>query len=183
MIKNKDDKRIRRTKRSIHEALLELIQEKAVTRITTTELCLKAEVNRNTFYAHYATPEDVLAELEQEFLDDLSLILENTYEEGNVTISMCSAIDASRERWLALWHGDPEVLGRAVDLCCERALAHWDSEGIPNKEDGALFLRFITRGATGLVGDWLDGGCRVPPEQMSATIDRFVNEGRSAINH
>ena len=89
MIKNKDDKRIRRTKRSIHEALLELIQEKAVTRITTTELCLKAEVNRNTFYAHYATPEDVLAELEQEFLDDLSLILENTYEEGNVTISMC----------------------------------------------------------------------------------------------
>ena len=125
----------------------------------------------------------MLAEVEQEFPDDLSCLLEGTFEKGNVTLSMCKAIDASRERWLALWHGDPELLGRAVDLCCERALAHWDSEGIPNKEEGALFLRFITHGATGVVGDWLDEGCRVPPEQISATIDRFVGEGRDAIKH
>ena len=183
MAKGKDDKRVRRTKRAVREALLRLIQDKPVTRVTTTELCAEADINRNTFYAHYATPEDVLAEVEKEFLEDLALLLEDTYEEGKATLSMCRAIDTSRERWRAIWNGNPEIISKAVDLCCERALEHWDSEGIPSKGEGKLFLRFITRGATGLVGDWLDEGCRVPPEQMSATIDRFVNEGRRAINH
>ena len=83
--------RVRRTKRAIRDALLRLIQEKPVTRVTTTELCAEADINRNTFYAHCATPEDVLAEVEKEFLEDLALLLEDTYEEGKATLSMCKA--------------------------------------------------------------------------------------------
>ena len=86
MAKGKDDKRVRRTKRAVREALLRLIQEKPVTRVTTTELCAEADINRN-----YATPEDVLAEVEKEFLEDLALLLEDTYEEGKATLSMCRA--------------------------------------------------------------------------------------------
>ena len=36
MAKNKEDKRVRRTKRAIREALLRLIQDKPVARVTTT---------------------------------------------------------------------------------------------------------------------------------------------------
>lgn len=181
MARGKDDKRVRRTKRAIREALLRLIQDKPVARVTTTELCAEADINRNTFYAHYSAPEEVLAEVEEEFLNEISSMLEETYEDGEFTLSMFKAIDASRERWRAIWHGDPDLLGRAVDICCERALAHWDSEGMPNKGEGALFLRFITRGASGVVGDWLDEGCRTSPEQMSALVERFVFDGRRAI--
>ena len=176
-----NDKRVRRTIRAVREALLRLIQKKPVVRVTTTELCAEAGINRNTFYAHYSAPEEVLAEVEKEFLDEVTSTLEQTYDDGVVTLSMLREIESNRERWRAIWHGDPDLLGRALDLCCERALTRWDSEGITNKEEGALFLRFITRGSTGIVGDWLDEGCRTSPEQLSELIERFVFDGWHAI--
>jgi len=157
------------------------MQDKPVTQVTTAELCREADINRNTFYAHYATPEDVFAEVEEELLEELSDMLEEGYEQGLVTVSMCRAIDASRERWRAVWHGNPRMLERALDMCCERALAHWDAEGVTDVAEAALFLRFVTRGTSGVVGGWLDDGCRMSPEELSALIDRFVFEGRQAI--
>ena len=177
-----DDKRVLRTKKALHEALLALIQTKHVSRVSTTELCRAANVNRNTFYAHYSTPEDVLKEIEDAFLDDLSRMLEESYDQGQVTLTMCRAIDSKRDEWHALWEGDPHLIERAIDLCCDLALAHWNQEGTIPADDGALFLLFITRGASGVVGKWLEEGCRVAPDQMSALIDRFVAEGLRAVS-
>jgi hypothetical protein len=94
---------------------------------------------------------------------------------------MCRGIDEGRERWRALWQGDPRLIERAIDRCCEFALERWVTEGLDDADDGELFLRFITRGASGVVESWLEGGCRMPPEQLSALIDRFVLEGRRAL--
>ena len=181
LVKN-DDKRVRRTKKAIREALLKLIQDKPISRVSTSELCREADINRNTFYAHYSTPEDVLSEIEDEFLGDLSTLLEDTYEAGEVTLAMCRAIDSKREHWHAIWKGDPHLIERAIDMCCEMALSRWGMDGSVNMGDGALFLRFITRGASGVVGGWLEDGCRMPPEQMSALIDRFVRDGQRTIS-
>lgn len=186
MVAKAEDKRIRRTKKAIREALLRLMQTKPVARVTAAELCREADINRNTFYAHYSTPEDVLAEIEDEFLTDLVDMLESTYAEGGVTLAMCKEIDNNRERWRSMWHGHPELLSRALDVCCERTLAHWDDENLAGADEEklleeALFLQFVTRGASGVVGTWLDDGCRIPPEQLSALIDRFVLEGQRGV--
>jgi AcrR family transcriptional regulator len=181
MVAKAEDKRVRRTKKAVREALLRLMQAKPVARVTAAELCREADVNRNTFYAHYSTPEDVLAEIEGEFLTGLVDMLESTYAEGGVTLAMCKEIDSNRERWRSMWHGHPELLSRALDVCCERTLAHWDDENNAGADEQALFLQFVTRGASGVVGAWLDDGCRMPPEQMSALIDRFVREGQRGV--
>ena len=182
MVANNDDKRVLRTKKALHEALLRLIQEKPVSRVTTTELCREADINRNTFYAHYSTPEDVLREVEDAFLDELSDMLESTYDEGEVTLAMCREIDARRERWSAIWRGDPRLIEHAIDRCSELTLARWRTDGLDDAGDGALFLRFITHGASGVVGSWLEDGCRMPPEKMSALINRFVLEGQHSLS-
>lgn len=181
MSDSKDDRRVRRTKRAVREALLRLMQYKHVAEVTTTELCKEADVNRNTFYAHYSAPEDVLTEIEEEFLEELLTMFRETYETGGVTFAMCKAIDNDRDRWRSIWHGDPSLIERAIDMCCEQALAEWRAESITSEVEGTLFLQFITRGASGVVGSWVDEGCRVPPEEMSALIDRFVLEGQRAI--
>lgn len=183
MVTKQDDRRVRRTKKAVREALLQLMQDKPVERITTTELCREADINRNTFYAHYSAPEDVLAEIEDGFLAELSDMLENTYDKEEVTLAMCRAINNDRERWKAIWHGDPRLLERAIDLCCELALAHWGAEGLADIDEGALFLQFITRGASGVVGSWLNEGCKTSPERMSALIDRFVLEGQHTLTN
>lgn len=51
------------------EAFLELLEQKDFAYITVKELCAKAGVNRSTFYLHYETLADLLAESAQHIID------------------------------------------------------------------------------------------------------------------
>ncbi len=65
----KDNQRTRLSKKLFQTAVLELLEEKGgVEKITVRELCQRAELNRSTFYAHYAEPREVLEEAEEEIL-------------------------------------------------------------------------------------------------------------------
>ena len=50
-----ENRRVRMTKRLLQDALLELLEEKSLEKITVTQVCSKADVNRSTFYAYYQT--------------------------------------------------------------------------------------------------------------------------------
>ncbi len=65
----KTDKRIKRTKHSIQQALLKLMHEKPIEKITVSELAAEAGVNRKTFYNHYESVHDVRKELDKSFID------------------------------------------------------------------------------------------------------------------
>lgn len=64
----KENQRIVITKRMLKEALLRLLEKKKLDKIHVNELCKEAGINRATFYRHYETTRDVLAELEMEFI-------------------------------------------------------------------------------------------------------------------
>ena len=49
----KEDRRVRRTKKLLTQALTELMQQKQIKDITVTELTEKADMNRGTFYLYY----------------------------------------------------------------------------------------------------------------------------------
>jgi AcrR family transcriptional regulator len=49
----KEDLRVRKTKKALTEAFLELLKEKHFEDITINELCDRAEIRRATFYKHY----------------------------------------------------------------------------------------------------------------------------------
>ena len=66
-----EDKRRRRTRMAIKTALLALLKDKPVSKITVSELADKACVNRKTFYNHYTDLNSVLREMEEEFLNDI----------------------------------------------------------------------------------------------------------------
>jgi AcrR family transcriptional regulator len=74
----KEDRRIVRTRRMIDEAMMTLLEEKPFNEINVTELCEKADINRNTFYAHYEKPLDVLKHLENKMMDQIADALLNT---------------------------------------------------------------------------------------------------------
>ena len=49
----KQDRRTRYTRQTIKNTFLELLTQKSFTKITVTEICKNAEINRGTFYLHY----------------------------------------------------------------------------------------------------------------------------------
>ena len=46
----KQDRRTRYTRQTIKDTFLELLKQKSFTKITVTEVCKNAEINRGTFY-------------------------------------------------------------------------------------------------------------------------------------
>lgn len=47
------DRRIRRTRTAVFNAVLDLMVEKDTSKITVLELCKRADINKSTFYLHY----------------------------------------------------------------------------------------------------------------------------------
>ena len=53
------DRRIQRTRKVLHEALVQLIFEKGNDKVTVQAVLDRANVGRSTFYAHYQDLEDL----------------------------------------------------------------------------------------------------------------------------
>lgn len=54
------DRRVRRTRETLHRALIELMMERAYDRISVRDVIARADVGRSTFYAHYRDKDDLL---------------------------------------------------------------------------------------------------------------------------
>ena len=63
---SKNNRRAKMTKLLFHNALLELMQEKPFSKITIKEICEQADLNRTTFYLHYADQNELLKEIERD---------------------------------------------------------------------------------------------------------------------
>ena len=57
---NKEDLRVRRTKKALFTALMEMVEQKTIDEITLNELCDKAGIRRATFYKHYSDKFDFI---------------------------------------------------------------------------------------------------------------------------
>lgn len=64
----KTDRRVRRTRKRLNQAILDLVVEKEYDTITIQEIADRADLNRATFYLHYGSKEELLiASLEERF--------------------------------------------------------------------------------------------------------------------
>ncbi len=54
------DRRIKRTRTAVFNAVLDLMVEKDTSKITVLELCKRADINKSTFYLHYKSMDDCL---------------------------------------------------------------------------------------------------------------------------
>lgn len=67
----KEDVRIRRSKKLLANALLELLEENPFAKISVLDVCEKASIRRATFYKHFESKDHLLEYIIEELLDDL----------------------------------------------------------------------------------------------------------------
>lgn len=65
------DARVIRTRAALHSAVSEIAAERSATDITVSQLADAAGINRATFYKHYDSPSEALAEVMREDLDPI----------------------------------------------------------------------------------------------------------------
>lgn len=73
-----------RSKQMIKEALLSLMIEKPFEKISITDIVKRADINRGTFYAHYANTSEVLKSISITAVDELAAVVKNDYDSTQV---------------------------------------------------------------------------------------------------
>ena len=181
----KDNRRSQYTRTALRRALLTLMLEKPVNRITVKELCAAADVNRGTFYAHYASPEQLLSQVENEFYLDLLTEVASFQQADDVERIFTKAIYALRERRelasvLFGPNGDREFLNRVIRVAHDMCIVQWSgiSPDAPREALETLYT-FIAHGVARTLQEWLMEGSATPPEELAAILTDLCNYGVS----
>ncbi|WP_460783236.1 TetR/AcrR family transcriptional regulator [Microbacterium tumbae] len=161
------DARIEATRRRLREAILGLAAVKDVASISVAELTRAAGIERTTFYAHAASPTELLIGLLSEELDPLREAVERTLDEAPGTLAVVGAQLNARlvdhvERHAAIYadRGDGRInsaLYTALSEHTRTALAHViDHLGDPGDPDERRYLAaFVGFGVVGAIATWL----------------------------
>ncbi len=181
----KDNRRSLFTREALRRALLDLMLEKPVNRITVKELCAAADINRGTFYAHYASPEQLLAQVENEFYLDLLTEVASFQQADDVERIFTKALYALKDRRelasvLFGPNGDRDFLTRVVRVAHDMCIVQWSGVSPEaSREVLEKLYSFIAYGVVKLLQEWLAQGAESSPEELAAILTDLCNYGVS----
>ncbi|WP_214317848.1 TetR/AcrR family transcriptional regulator [Nonomuraea sediminis] len=169
---------MRRTRRAIQGALVELLLEKGYDKVTVTDIIERADVGRSTFYANFTDKQDVL----RSNLDELGFLHPAPAAEGPLfafSLPMIEHVAEQRQLVRALLgkrgggavmaHGE-KLLG---DVIREELLVRgWQApEPVVTCVVGA-FLALLTK--------WVDGEISATPAELDAAFRAVIIPGVEA---
>lgn len=186
---NEMDKRVIHTKKVLRQALLELMKRKHIGQITVKEVCELAGINRNTFYAHYGTPRDILSEIENEYYEEMSRIQESAIHSGD-TISLIREIMnmlLEKKDISMLLYGDNSD-SRAFDEYYRKAYSRimlaWIESGSGVQADHLRWLfTFLSGGIDSMIRNWVKGGMKEAPDALAQLAGEMCSASMASIFH
>ena len=185
----KEDRRVRRTKKLLTQALTELMQQKQVKEITVTELTDLADMNRGTFYLYYKDIFDMLEHIEDNMFQALNEILERHEKENVVQETepilrdILGFIEENQEmvRVLLSPHGDMNFLHRLNDVLREKCL-QFVRRVAPNEGEASFDYQysFVIFGTAGLIRAWVNRNCAESTAEIAQMAGRMIRTGSLA---
>lgn len=176
----KDNQRSRLTRMLLKQAFLNLMKQKPAEKITVKEICEKAEVNRSTFYLHFAEPNDVLKELEDEAILQISEVLHYiaAFESSGPDMlgSLYTFLHYIRKnddmfRCLLVENSDPHFRRKLFDLSMNVIPSSFDLPLDPFRKEMAC--RFMISGSLELLTFWIKSDYRIPDSQMGELLSKL----------
>ena len=182
----KEDRRVRRTRKILTQALTELLQQKQVNEITVKELTDLADMNRGTFYLYYKDIYDMLEKIQDEMFTKLNAIFalrENeqvTEQTKPILLDLFRFIEENQEmcRVLLSPNGDMSFLHRLNEVLREKCLhLYLGSEPVANEKDFDYRYSFMVYGCAGIIRAWVGRSCPEKPEQMAELANHLIVSG------
>ena len=182
----KEDRRVRRTKKLLTQALTQLLQEKQINEITVKELTDLADMNRGTFYLYYKDMFDMLEKIEDGMFEALDEIV-SLHEHGDVSqqtkpilLDLFHFIEENQEmcRVLLSPHGDMNFLHRLNEVVREKCLKAWpDIRKEKGEADFDYHYSFVVFGCAGIIRAWVNRNCPESAEKMAEMAYGMILRG------
>ncbi|MFJ7467201.1 TetR/AcrR family transcriptional regulator [Peribacillus frigoritolerans] len=190
------DLRVIRTKNSIRNALVELIEEKGFEAITVKDITMKAKINRGTFYAHYQDKFDLMTKCQEEIMQEMSNIAKQNLpgviaELGTdspinkpftVFVSIFEYLNVNSEFMKAVLgpKGDLSFQTKIKDFMLKTLLEN-NQNSILKAENllvpGHFLISYIASAHIGVIQQWLDSGRKESPQEMARILSTITVNG------
>ena len=191
------DRRVRRTRAAIKSSYLTLCRQKPAGQITVKEIMSLANVNRATFYAHFANLEELGAAIELDAAESIAARCEKALASSSVECAedaarvVCAAVMEDTEELARVVL--PSATGSGKALLRDRAWTRWGASvggtaassvpiaGVGFGESAAstgdeLMFDLLFEGCVGVTAQWLAEPENINPDQVKATICTAVQK-------
>lgn len=185
MKQEKQDRRSRRTRQLVTEAMAELLQEKRYEDITVRNILDRADIGSSTFYAHYFDKEDVQASLIQQLFEQLlqQLLRRSGKREVVPSLELFRHVQQNVQRIQALVRSrSGETLWEVV----ERTMSHMIEDTLPGAAGSKRFVpppivaHYLAGTFLTLLKWWLSADMPYSAEEMDEFFQQLALPGRWA---
>lgn len=182
-----DDLRVVKSRRAIRNTLFALMSKKPLSKITVSEICARAEINRKTFYRHYRTIGDVIEELEDEILNEFSAIMrtgnKSVLDVGAAIRDISAMVERRRDFFAGLMKLNPDLFsnGKIKAMLCRMISVSLKNVGALDDETTLrAAAEFTVSGVLSLYAAWFDNGCRDDLAFLTEASVKMTTKGLSA---
>ena len=187
----KEDRRIRRTKKLLKQALAQLMDEKDFKDITVKDITERADLNRGTFYLHYTDTYDILNKIEDEILKNIQNMIDQNIEKTNVSDSVIPALKPIAEyimenadicRCLINNKASVDFIEKFQNLIydnCSDIIKR--RHNVKDSKQNEFYLSFITLGIIGMVKKWLETKPMVSAEEIVVFVNQIITYSSAAL--
>lgn len=180
----KRNRREEYTLRVIRETFLVLLRKQNIERISVGELCKLADINRSTFYRHYADIYALLDTICEEYFQMLftNMTKLSNYGSANspsatyqMILQACAIAEEHKEIYQLLMFRQPasRFQQRLNDAFYQLMDSHHDFTH--NRTPAtSLHYQYMTSGILGIWLAWLRDDCKVPKETVATLVEEHM---------
>jgi len=200
----KVDRRVRKTRQALRDAMQVLMSEKGYDQVTIEELTERADIGRTTFYLHYSAKQDLLLEQFDELLEQLvgqlsEIPLSSWSQQGRVLPAedhpgrpICMIFHHAAENeelYRIVLHGEgvDQASQRLQEMMTRAVMAFFDPK-LGDETDQVslqfpvdLFGNYFAGALLGMIKWWLDADMPYTPQDMEAIFFQMFLPGASQV--
>lgn len=174
----KPDRRSKRTKALLKKIFTDLLKTKPIQKITVTELCELADINRSTFYKHYFDLYALLEDMEKDCLQQIDLLIDDIMTRSLPPQAVCTVIlqyifEHKDLLYLLLIYTNNgedfwnQITQKAFSLFRKNTLRAYAVPEHITEDEFENVLVFISYGHYAIYRKWLMEGCPTAPDGLA----------------
>ena len=170
------DRRIIKTKNDLKTALIDLLKTVDIKKISVTDITQKANINRGTFYLHYADIYDMVNKMEHEVFEDLIDIVTRNVDHLEKEeyyypiIEVATYAKANKDFFKAMTsvNGDLNFESK-IKRELMKIFDLYSTETLRKIEDPVVrksYESFMIHGGVGIFIEWIKDDCSKPAAEV-----------------
>lgn len=180
------DRRCLKTQKAIKNALVELMSENDISQITVKELAQRADINRKTFYTHYTSIYDVSGEIENEMIQNLKRLIQESCIASRdfATYSVFKALNDLiyqdfnfYQNLLSHANAHGSLISKIKNALQEEFLESAKDQLAALPEQFPYMIEFVSSGIISMYILWFDSDQKIPLEELAKTAGVLVSNG------